>query len=42
MASNSDMASANTGNKDGWIKKLLEWISHGAEKERKSGGLCST
>ncbi len=39
MSSKPDISSGRT-DKKGWIKKLLEWISDGAEKERKNGDIC--
>ena len=39
MSSKPDLSSEKS-DKKGWVKKLLEWIAGGAEKERKIGGSC--
>ena len=41
MSSKTDISSGPPPEK-GWLKKLLEWIAGGAEKERKSRGFCSS
>ncbi|MGE0085943.1 MAG: hypothetical protein AB7S75_16165 [Desulfococcaceae bacterium] len=41
MSSKPDSSAGQPPEKS-WLKKLLEWIAGGAEKEKKSGGFCST
>lgn len=41
MSSKPDTSPAPPPEK-GWLKKLLEWIAGGAEKEKKNRGFCST
>jgi len=40
MSSKTDISSGKP--EKGWLKKLLEWIAGGTEKERKNGGFCSS
>ncbi len=41
MGSKPDISPVNPPEKS-WLKKVLEWIAGGTEKERKSGNFCGS